>query len=1042
MCPKNSGEDQKMGKRIFSFDVGTSSLGITVREGYEILYSASLLLPEDFASTKDQRSRRRQYRTRLAHKMREKWLNQECDKAGIEVLHGRIPGDRKNNVPPHPGDYRLEQEFPKTDENTVYTSCLLRIMLLQGKQLEGWQIYKALHSAIQRRGYDDCLPWRNQKDIRNDEDEITNKAKTGEYITALAKIVNNDDQYMYPCYYDAYQMGLWNPETNSIKQNIDNTASRARGRITPRELVEKELRALLEKAALTYPKLKDRIDYILYGPAGIPYASFYPEIRKELNIKEGSVDDWQGVLSQKIPRFDNRIVDKCALIPRFNVCRSSDHLVMQVTFLMKLISIRYRNDAYEEFGMTPDDIRNIFSEKKQDADEVRRKLKKSGASETVINEETAKVYHFNVSPWKNWLNKHKNGIPIPNHEKIESPSFTGRSRFCRPALKILRDLILSGENPWDYHRTLLTDLENQKKRTLEPEDISFLLSMPNDWEKIHIPQISLADRYLQNTEDNEVGIRKVIASQKDPVVRHRLEIFHRYLSELSEQYGVPDRVVIEFVREDFLSPKRKARLISIQRENRKSREEAKSKADELGASSKDSVLKLQLLKQQNYRCLYTGENLSENEISMYEIDHVVPRHGKYEGSDSILNKVITKSSTNREKADRTPHEYLISGEGWSSYCKRVKGCAKQLGWKKVRLLTAEHPEEVDDKYMSLAETAWIARTARDVVCLTFGWQPGAPGEKQKISIVSGGLTAKIRRKYRIDSLLAGENSTDPDEIMKKNRDDKRHHALDAMVLSFVDGKNPLLPDTINREFFRPYIEKVVPRYIANEKPALEETIYGKRLIRENGKDKNVYVKRESVFDLAVDNGKFNAVKARKKAANILDASIRDQVNAFLDTNPDKQAWEDFCRSLRQSPIGGALVRKTAMKISEEPEYKDLSKDTGRGQYRKGTKSWGQFVYEDQRGRINIRQVYAFESLGKVKREITAVGFTIRGFFTAGCLVEIQRDFEYNGRFIPAGQYILGSLWSNGQVNIKSNIDALKNPVHIKNLLAAGFRRVR
>ncbi len=51
-------------------------------------------------------------------------------------------------------DDRFKREFAKPDDDEVYNSTLLRIALIQGRKLSEWQIYKALHSAFQRRGYD------------------------------------------------------------------------------------------------------------------------------------------------------------------------------------------------------------------------------------------------------------------------------------------------------------------------------------------------------------------------------------------------------------------------------------------------------------------------------------------------------------------------------------------------------------------------------------------------------------------------------------------------------------------------------------------------------------------------------------------------------------------------------------------------------------------------------------------------------------------------------------------------------------------------
>ena len=122
-------------KLIFAFDIGTGSIGECVRKGNEILHLNSLLLPADFASIEDRAKRRRQYRTRLAHKARETWWKQEAEKAGLEVPETRqtlINGPDKSAYVP---DKRMLREFPAAGDNTIYTSSLLRIALLQGEKL-------------------------------------------------------------------------------------------------------------------------------------------------------------------------------------------------------------------------------------------------------------------------------------------------------------------------------------------------------------------------------------------------------------------------------------------------------------------------------------------------------------------------------------------------------------------------------------------------------------------------------------------------------------------------------------------------------------------------------------------------------------------------------------------------------------------------------------------------------------------------------------------------------------------------------------------
>lgn len=154
---------------VWAFDIGTGSIGEAVRQGNKFLHKESLLIPHEFAETKTAATRRRMMRTRLAHKAREEWLRTLWKAAGFEPLYGRQVGkvdDAGNVIDPKdykkikgkwtlikPGDPNLEREFAAPGDAICYTSCLLRIKLLKGEKLQDWQIFKALHSAIQKRGY-------------------------------------------------------------------------------------------------------------------------------------------------------------------------------------------------------------------------------------------------------------------------------------------------------------------------------------------------------------------------------------------------------------------------------------------------------------------------------------------------------------------------------------------------------------------------------------------------------------------------------------------------------------------------------------------------------------------------------------------------------------------------------------------------------------------------------------------------------------------------------------------------------------------------
>ena len=208
-------------KIIFGFDIGTGSLGEAVRMDDSITHADSLLLPQTFAETKDQTKRRGAHRNREAHLAREAWLKEICHDAGIEVLEGR----RERGKELIPGDPRLEREFPARGDSTCYTSSLLRIKLLRGEPLEGWQVYKALHSAIQRRGYDPDVAWKSQDDAQKDSDEKETQENLMAFEALYEGMLPGREACHYLCFFDAWRMGVWDPATDEIKLRIDNQAN-------------------------------------------------------------------------------------------------------------------------------------------------------------------------------------------------------------------------------------------------------------------------------------------------------------------------------------------------------------------------------------------------------------------------------------------------------------------------------------------------------------------------------------------------------------------------------------------------------------------------------------------------------------------------------------------------------------------------------------------------------------------------------------------------------------------------------------------------
>jgi len=708
--------------------------------------------------------------------------------------------------------------------------------------------------------------------------------------------------------------------------------------------------------------------------------------------------------------------------------------------------------------------------------------------------------------------------PMPGHEEVKAPRPSGRSGYSRVALRIIKELILSGQAPSVFHARLVQreaellgdlgsspgkplclfndsvavdkkqreqeDTENRKRGLLISE-LNFLLQMRRDnatedsWKNIFIPSQTLDALQQRHTKgdklDADAAIRELLGTINDPIVRHRLGVFDKRLQKLQDgdekenipSFGVPDAIVLEFVREDFMGEKAKRELQSFQKGREDDRKKAKEEAAKLGLESRSSGLRYELFKAQGCICLYTGKPLSETQLDTYEIDHIVPR--SLGGPDAVVNYALTFHDINhtKEKGKLTPFALLHGKDGWDAYVKRVEARSTALRNKKVQLLTREDAPDLVERYTALAETAWVSKLAQTIVNLRFGWTNGYDqNRKKRVIVVSGGLTARVRRKYGLDKLLY-KKDTDIEAFAKKlkNRADKRHHALDAMVLTFIPqwardlGKEGFFRFSAEfrdangredyekiRKLFDDSIAKVNPRYLAFEQPGLADMAYGQR---DNG---TMMVQRSLLRDLAYKSEQqkpvFNLTYAATQIKDVRDERIKLELLKFIATSPDKFAWDAFCYKFEKGELDsmrGIKVLKVLQNRKEAPsEFKDMSKD-GSGAFRTRKEGHlGQFVYLDAKGKPRVEVVRVFDSIAKVKAEIEARGEGIRviGFYQSLCLVKLDKPVVHGVVTLEPGTYQLNTIKKDGQGRAQvTSAGGEKSPeISLGKFLAAGFTR--
>lgn len=258
---------------------------------------------------------------------------------------------------------------------------------------------------------------------------------------------------------------------------------------------------------------------------------------------------------------------------------------------------------------------------------------------------------------------------------------------------------------------------------------------------------------------------------RNPVVNRCLTEVRRVVNAISARYGVPSAVRIELARDLKLSKKEKVDLEKANKANRRANEEAADAVRLITKSehpSRDDLIKYRLWKECEGLCPYTGTTISESMLfsSAVDVEHIIPYSVSLD--DSFANKTLCMAEENRQtKKKRTPYQaYGPDPAKYAEILRRVD--AMKCGRRKKHLfrLTEVDADSFvsrqlnDTRYASVAAKDFIARLGCDV------------------QVTKGEATAVLRHRWGLNSILSDD--------AEKNRQDHRHHAIDAVVIALTD----------------------------------------------------------------------------------------------------------------------------------------------------------------------------------------------------------------------------------------------------------------
>lgn len=273
---------------------------------------------------------------------------------------------------------------------------------------------------------------------------------------------------------------------------------------------------------------------------------------------------------------------------------------------------------------------------------------------------------------------------------------------------------------------------------------------------------------LPNYTHNDL---KHLTEINNPVVNRCLTELRKVVNGLIRKYGKPETIHIETTRDLKLSNKELEKLDKKTRKREKQRKQAKEAIEKLNVHvTKDSILSYLLWQEQDKRCVYSNRTIGIQQLFSEEVnvEHIKPR--RYQ-DDSYMNKVVCFRSENVKKGDRLPYEWLAKSnpERYEEILQRIK--LMKLPYPKQKRFWMEE-NDLKAPLRNLNDTAYVTTIALEYIACLFNSE-----EKHKVIATKGKYTFQLRKHWELNHLLRS------DRVDLKNREDHRHHALDAIVIA-------------------------------------------------------------------------------------------------------------------------------------------------------------------------------------------------------------------------------------------------------------------
>ncbi|MHA3041979.1 type II CRISPR RNA-guided endonuclease Cas9 [Streptococcus sp. 517s] len=260
---------------------------------------------------------------------------------------------------------------------------------------------------------------------------------------------------------------------------------------------------------------------------------------------------------------------------------------------------------------------------------------------------------------------------------------------------------------------------------------------------------------------------------------------------------------------------------------------------------------------QNGRDMYTGKPLDINQLSSYDIDHIIPQ--AFIKDDSLDNRVLTSSKDNRGKSDNVPSLEVVQKR--KAFWQQLLD-SKLISERKFNNLTKAERGGLDERdkvgfiKRQLVETRQITKHVAQILDARYNTEVNEKDKKNrtvKIITLKSNLVSNFRKEFR---------------LYKVREINDYHHAHDA------------------------YLNAVVAKAILKKYPKLEpEFVYGdyqkydlKRYISRSKDPKDIEKATEKYFFYS------NLLNFFKEEVHYADGTIVKRENIEYSKDTGEIAW--------------------------------------------------------------------------------------------------------------------------------------------------------